>query len=905
MSSPRFLLAVALATLTPALAAPADALPPLAIESFALPNGLAVTLQPDHRVPRVVVNTLFGVGSKDERPGRTGFAHLFEHLMFMGTRRVPGNQFDVLMESSGGANNASTSEDWTTYYSWGPSSILPTLLWLDANRLEALGATMTQAKLDLQREVVRNERRQGYENTPYGSAELVVAEAMFPAGHPYHHPVIGSHQDLEAARVEDVVAFFDGHYVPANASLVVAGDFDPAQVRRLVEQLFGPLAPRSLAGPTPVAAPRLEGEIRRVVVDRVEQPRLDLAWHAPAAWSPGTAELQLLARILGEGPASRLSRRLVLERRLATSVVVQLDERLLGSLFRVEITGVPGVDLDAVKRETLAVLAEVAASGPTGAEMARARVRQEVQIRQSREDLISRAIRLNEYRSFLGTPDGFAQDLARFTAVGAPAVRDAARRLGAGRLDLRFIPRGAPAGAVPDVRPADSTPSRVTPPSPVVFQLTSGVEVRASSLPGSGLFAAAVLLPAADRAVPASSAGTTALLGQLLLSGAGGRDAAAFADATASLGARIEARTDRGALAIRVQGLARNLLPTLDLVADALLRPALSPADFDRAKALLQAQVEARAADPRQVAALVASTRLFAPEDPRSRPAEGFPSTVARLTLHDVKAMAPAILHPGAAIIVLAGDIDPATLRATLERRFGAWRSAARPPPPAPPVLAEAADRRLVLVDRPGAPQTMVLASRPLAPAGEPARTARRLAMVALGGGFTSRLNQNLREKHGYTYGARGQISERDGQSLLAIASAVQTEVTGAALGEIGKELEGLTRGGVSPEEAGKARETARSDIAEQLLTASDIAMALTDQALAGRPAGSLAEDALALDRTDSASISGAATGGDFGLGGLAVVLVGDAAAVVPQLEKAGLPAPLLLDVEGRPVTAR
>ncbi|MCM2333833.1 MAG: insulinase family protein, partial [Anaeromyxobacteraceae bacterium] len=228
----------------PAAAAPAPKVEPLAIETFALPNGLSVTLAPDRRVPRVVIDTWFGVGSKDESPGRTGFAHLFEHLMFMGTARVPGNGFDVLMEQSGGSNNAYTTEDRTAYYSVGPASLLPTLLWLDADRLDALGATMTKEKLDLQRSVVRNERRQNTENTPYGVTELVLPEAMYPAGHPYHHPVIGSHEDLEAARLEDVVGFFDAHYVPANASLVVAGDFDPAAVRPLVSRLFGAIPTR-------------------------------------------------------------------------------------------------------------------------------------------------------------------------------------------------------------------------------------------------------------------------------------------------------------------------------------------------------------------------------------------------------------------------------------------------------------------------------------------------------------------------------------------------------------------------------------------------------------------------------------------------------------------------------------
>ena len=506
--------------------------PPLELVTFSLPNGLAVTLQPDHSIPRVVVNTWFGVGSKDEARGRTGFAHLFEHLMFMGTRRVPGNQFDMLMESGGGSNNASTSTDKTNYFSVGPPSLLPTLLWLDADRYQSLGQAMTREKLDLQRAVVRNERRQTSENRPYGLAELAIPEAMFPEGHPYHHPVIGSHQDLEAATLEDVVGFFDAHYVPANGSLVVAGDFDPAVVRPLIERLFGAIPSRPHLASPPVPPARLDGEVRRVLVDRVELPRLDLAWHAPPAYAPGTAEFDLLALALADGKSSRLVRRLVLELKLAESVEASLEAGELGSQFRVQVRCVPGTDLERVKREVLGVLEALAADGPTPAELATAQSRQELEVRRGRENLIRRADKLNEYRFYLGTPDGFALDLARTTGATVTGVRDAARQLGAGRLDLRVLPKVEP-GTIPDARPADLAGPRFAPPAPLTFRLASGVEVRALPLRGTGLFSARLLVRDAALAVPAGQAGAAALLASLLTSGAAGRDAGAFAAAAA------------------------------------------------------------------------------------------------------------------------------------------------------------------------------------------------------------------------------------------------------------------------------------------------------------------------------------------------------------------------------------
>jgi predicted Zn-dependent peptidase len=238
-------------------------------EKYQLPNGLTVILHEDHRLPVATINLWYYVGSKDEAARRSGFAHLFEHLMFMGTERVPGGEFDEIMEAGGGSNNASTSEDRTNYFSYGPANLLPTLLWLDADRLQGLGRAMNQEKLDKQREVVRNERRQTYENRPYGRAELRISELMFPPGHPYHIPVIGTHEDLLAATVDDVKDFFARYYVPCNLSLVVAGDFEPAAIKPLVARLFGTL-PR---GSTPVhrdAPPvRLSSVVRSTMSDDV------------------------------------------------------------------------------------------------------------------------------------------------------------------------------------------------------------------------------------------------------------------------------------------------------------------------------------------------------------------------------------------------------------------------------------------------------------------------------------------------------------------------------------------------------------------------------------------------------------------------------------------------------------
>jgi len=299
---------------------------------------------------------------------------------------------------------------------------------------------------------------------------------------------------------------------------------------------------------------------------------------------------------------------------------------------------------------------------------------------------------------------------------------------------------------------------------------------------------------------------------------------------------------------------------------------------------------------------VVMGALLFGADDPRGRPDEGYAATVKTLTLPGLRKLAPAMLHPAAATIVVAGDFEADTLRAALERRFGGWKAAAPAPPAAPPALAAPGQRRFVMVDRPGAPQTVVLAASPVPTLAGAPRAARDLVTTALGGGFTSRLNQNLREKHGYTYGAGCRLPEESGQATFLVSTSVQTEVTGPALAEIRGELEGLSAKGLEPAETVKARETERSGVAEALSTAASIAGAMARAVVAGRPASFLADEVAALDAADAAAAQAAATGGTYRFDALTLVLVGDRARVLPQLEQAGLPAPEAVDVEGRPI---
>src|SRR5579859_7561010 len=315
-----------------------------------LSNGLTVIVHEDHLLPQVATNIIYKVGSKDEQSGRTGFAHLFEHLMFMGTKRAPLKAFDEWMESAGGSNNAWTSTDFTDYHEAGPSTLLPLFLWLEADRLAELGREIDQPKLDLQRDVVRNERRQSIENRPYGKVELRLPELLYPESHPYHHPVIGSHADLEAASVRDVRAFFEQHYVPSEAALVVAGDVSSPEVKDIAQRYFG-----FIPSPPPAATavdrvkpplPKLDKVVRETIEDKVEMTKIVMAFHSPAHFDPGDAELDLLATILSSGKTSRLYKSLVYDKALAQSVEASQESSILSSIFTIEIMVRPGVSAD-------------------------------------------------------------------------------------------------------------------------------------------------------------------------------------------------------------------------------------------------------------------------------------------------------------------------------------------------------------------------------------------------------------------------------------------------------------------------------------------------------------------------------------------------------------------------------
>jgi zinc protease len=421
-----------------------------------LANGLDVIVHEDHDCPIVAVNVWYHVGSKNEQPGRTGFAHLFEHLMFEGSEHHDAGYFRPLQEV-GGVLNGSTNADRTNYWEIVPSNAVELALWMESDRMGYLLPALTDAKFENQRSVVLNERRQNYENRPYGFAGMSLVAALYPPAHPYHWMTIGAAEDVKAARMDDVRAFFQTYYRPRNASLALAGDIDADRAVALANQYFGDLD----AGPDPppVIAPEatLAGETRLVLEDRIELPRLYLAWHSPALFAEDDAELDLVSEVLAGSKTSRLYRSLVYDQRIATEVAASQGSRELGSFFQIVATAAPGRTLVELEQAIARELARLHAEGPTAAELERCLAQAEAHFLhrlQTVGGFGGKSDQLNAYNVYLGTPGYFDEDLERYRrADAAGLMRAAARWLGAGRVALSVVPHGRASLALEGSKP--------------------------------------------------------------------------------------------------------------------------------------------------------------------------------------------------------------------------------------------------------------------------------------------------------------------------------------------------------------------------------------------------------------------------------------------------------------------
>lgn len=819
----------------------------LSAERYTLPSGMTVLLRRDPSVPRVVVSLWFSVGSRDEAPGRTGFAHLYEHLMFMGTRNVPDNRFDALMESEGGGNNATTSTDRTFYFDFGPSHLLPTLLWLESDRLTNLPETMTDEKVSLQREVVRNERRQSYENRPYGMAELRVSSAMFPAGHPYSWPIIGSHEDLIAASTNDVKQFFYKYYTPSNATLAVVGDFNPDEARKLIGTYFGwmPKRPKPTAPSLQSGVPEMVVPVEQAVTveDQVALPRVYVMWHAPPVGSPDYPASVLIADLLGKGKASLLHRKLVVEQKLAQAVEAEVDPQQLGSVMAVSVTAQQGVTIEQLTAAVEKELAGFVSTPPTVEEIARARNLRLTELARDIETPLGQSLWLQQLFAWYGDQNGLPQLVGQLRMATPQSLQKRAQDLGVGdrgrRLQIQVVPRKGPAPNVAEVskpKPAPFYPSGKppkpqplpqpmrapfdlskqpkslalrppTPPASAHFRV-HGVDVTLVQRTGTPLVETAVAIPTGEADAMAAKSGLAESVAAMLSEGSGLRSGTDWAAAMQAAGATWKTQVSSDTTLLTMGVLSQTYAEAAPLFYEALLRPRFDDKEWARVRGERLASLEQKNDEPAFVADRVLRASLFGPAEPYGRSPLGTAASLQKLSVSDLKAFHQSFYPSKNWKIVIAGDFEPSQavadrLLSVLGRLpFPAGSGSLQRPPRNPPKP----QRGLVLVDRPGAPQAELRFANLVPGALDPERPSMDMANVLLGGMFTSRLNQNLREKHGYTYGARSQVVRMDGLGYWVSMAAVRSDVTTESTVELRSEVKRMRDEICSAEELQRSR---------------------------------------------------------------------------------------------------
>lgn len=866
---------------------------------FTLPNGMKVILHEDHSVPMAAVNVWYHVGSKDEPERRTGFAHLFEHLMFMGTERAPTGQFDKLMEGAGGGNNASTGNDRTNYFDSGPSNILPLLLWLEADRMEDLGRMMDQKKLDLQREVVLNERRES-ENAPYGKADIKITELLFPKGHPYHISVIGLPEDLAAASVSDVKQFFATYYVPNNATMVVAGDFDSKAIRPTIEKLFGTLPRKDDPVHFEAAQPRLSGVIRHQMVDQVQYPRITMAWHSPGYYQPGDAEMDLTAYVLSNGISSRLYQKLIYQDQLATDVTASQDSLKLGSVFSISVTAKPDVALDKIEKAVDEVVADFVKNGPTADELKRQVSQIEFSALSGLQSVTSVADQLNEYEFYFGEPDSFKRDLDRYRNATPESVRSVAAKVldPNARVILTVLPQSEATGQNPRAeKPNLVAVSPWTPTEPTELTLTNGVKVYYWRRPDLPLMTLGTLFKRGSELDPVAKAGIASLTADMLDEGAGGKSATEYEQALDQLGARVNIGADRESSTAVVSSTTANFPAALSLYADALLRPNFDPKEWERVQGQTIEGLQQALDDPGTVARRLAAITYFGMEHPYGRPISGTLETVDKVTLDDVKADHAAIYQPSDAVMFAAGSMAPDALKAELDKAFGNWKD--KGPVPAKPKYTAPTPKplRVVLVEKPGAVQTVIRFMMPAPTVSDPNRLQLQAIGTILGGLFTSRLNSNLREDKGYTYGAGAGYVIEPSAGYLSASSDVRTDVTGASLQEFLKEFNGIRTGNITADEATKASASMRQDVVQSASTIGGLVGTAMGMYLEGRPYTDLGKDLQTIATLSPAQLNALVKSG-VPLDNAVLVLVGDKEQIMKQWKGLSLPEPVVVKAQ-------
>ncbi|PEQ13953.1 peptidase M16 [Novosphingobium sp. PC22D] len=892
-------------------------------ERFVLDNGLTVLVHTDRKAPIVGVTTYYRVGSKHEPRGKTGFAHLYEHLFFGGSPNAPS--FDAPLEAVGGSNNGSTWLDRTNYVETVPTGAVDLALFLESDRMGYILPAVTQDKLDKQRGVVQNEKRQG-DNQPYGLMSYAESEGLFPVGHPYRHSTIGSMADLDAATLGDVRNWFRDHYAPNNVVLVLSGDIDAATARPKVEKWFGaiPSGPKVApveAGPVTLAAPK-----SREMTDRVPLIRLSRNWTGPGLNAPDANALEVGMHILGGLASSRLDNVLVRGQELAVAVTASAQTFEGASYLQATMDVKPGVDRTVAEAAFEKVIADYLREGPTEDEVRRAvmsTLSSEIGALEVVGGFYGKGATLAEGELYSGDPAKYKKDLAEIAALTPERIKTALNKwLSRPVYELDVIPGertedGATMGGwgdegttpppPPDPRaepaPLPPAPERTMPSvTPVAeldfpevqhFTLSNGIPVAFARRTAVPKAIVALDFAAGYAADTLDTPGTQSIMLGLLEEGTSKLDATQIAEAQERLGASINFSGSVDTSSVTLSTLTANLEPSLDLMATLVLDPAFRPEDVARVKQQALAQLASAKATPNRLAYRSLMPILFG-SHPYAQPSDGLgdAESLAALTPEALRKAHDKWLRPDLARITVVGDLTAEQLKPLLEDAFGGWKA---PKSPAPKLDLAATvptpSPRIVLLDRPDSPQSVIFAGRVLPIEGTTKGTETiELANQVIGDGLLSRLNADLREDKGWSYGVYSFITSSTGPRTFAVIAPVQADKTGESIAAVISDLRALPASRpVSDEELQRVTEGSILSLPDQLETNSAVASAIRVNTRLGRPDDYYETLAQTYRAADKASLDAAASE-YLKPDQLTFVVVGDRSVVEPQLKSLGLP---------------
>ena len=898
-------------------------MPRIAIEKYTLPNGLEVILSPKRGLPMVAVNLWYHVGPANEAAGRTGFAHLFEHMMFQASKHVPEDQYIAMLQAAGASDvNGTTSFDRTNYYSTVPANQVELALWLESDRMGYLLDKLDAATLANQQDVVRNERRQSREGPPYGMAEEALYQTLFPKGHPYYGVIIGSHEDIQAAKLEDVRRFFREYYAPNNATLAIVGDFDEGQIKALVQKYFGTLRRGPAVAPLKVETPKITAERRKVVQARVQLPKVYMSWLTPPLYKPGDAEADFTAQILGGGRSSRLYKKLVYEKQIAQDVSALQSSLQLTSVFEIEATARPGHTAEELEKAIDEELAALRAQPPDASEMERARNTIETGIVGSLESIGGLADRLNAYNHHTGSPNFLQKDVDRYRAVTAAAVQAFAREqlMPTARAVIHAVP-GTPeplaqVAAPPAPKPGEGQqaeginpdePWRAQPPkagaaktlqlpTPVTATLPNGLTLILNERRGLPIVAAQLVFKTGSDANPLDKPGVANFTAAMLDEGTATRNALQIADELARLGGSLGTNSSMDSTTVNVRSLSSTFPAMLDLMADVVLRPSFPADEIERQRANRVAQLIQQRDNPAAVAATVTSAVLYGPQHPYGYSEIGTEAAVKAMSRDDMVGFWKQNYVPNNAALVVAGEITMKELRALAEKAFGQWQRGT----PAKPQLGApgTTQAKIVIVDKPG-PQTQLRVASIGAARSSPDFRPLQVTNLALGGLFSSRINMNLREKNGFSYGANSQFTFRRAPGPFQIGSAVRLDATAAATREIFNEVRGMHERPVTAEELRGAKDALINSLPGAFETSAAAVGNFANTFIYDLGIdyyANYAEEVQAVTREQALAVTKKYLVPES----LTVIAVGDRKAIEPEMQKLNLGTIEIRDAEGR-----